>query len=107
MDQCLSLDCSLAEIYRVLRRGGRLLLWIDTLSGAPRFEPEDSSFSPIDHFHLFHFDVSWFEPMLDRLFEITERIELRRREFNRVMYCLVKKSAASEPNSASVIGVPI
>lgn len=88
LDHCLSLDRSLAEIRRVLRPEGQLLLWIDSLPGSPRFAPDAPDFAPADRFHLFHFDAVWFEPMLDPWFETVDRVELRGLEFNRVMYCL-------------------
>ena len=88
LDHCLSLDRSLAEIRRVLCAGGRFLLWIDSQPGSPRFTPDAPDFVPADRFHLFHFDAAWFEPMLDRWFELVEKVELRGREFDRLMYCL-------------------
>jgi SAM-dependent methyltransferase len=91
LDHCLSLDRSLAEIHRVLRPGGRLLLWIDSLAGTPKFDPDSPTFKPIDQFHLFHFDAAWFDPMLQQKFDTEERLELRRREFGRVMYSLIKR----------------
>jgi SAM-dependent methyltransferase len=91
LDHCLSLERSLAEIRRVLRPGGRFLLWIDSVPGAPQYFPDSESFVPADRFHLFHFDASWFEPMLSSAFDLADRAELRRKEYSRVIYSLVKK----------------
>lgn len=91
LDHCMSLRRSLDEVVRVLRPKGRFLLWIDSLPKAPLYDPDRHDFAPADKFHLFHFDVPWFEPVLDRSFAIADRVELRRREFSRIMYCLAKR----------------
>jgi SAM-dependent methyltransferase len=88
LDHCMSLDRSLAEMRRVLRPGGKLLLWIDSVPGAPRYTPNGPKFESADQYHLFHFDTVWFEPMLTEHLKMIERVELRNREFNRVMYVL-------------------
>jgi len=88
LDHCLSLDRSLSEIHRVLRPEGCFLLWIDSVPGAPKFDPANSNFIPFDQFHLFHFDTAWFEPMLNNMFDIIDRIELQRVGFVSVIYCL-------------------
>jgi SAM-dependent methyltransferase len=91
LDHCLSLERSLAEIRRVLRPGGRFLLWIDSVPGAPQYRPDSEGFVPADRFHLFHFDAAWFEPTLSGAFDLADRAELRRKEYSRVIYSLVKK----------------
>jgi SAM-dependent methyltransferase len=88
LDHCMSLDRSLAEMRRVLRPGGRLLLWIDSVPGATRYTPNDFKLEGTDRYHLFHFNTVWFEPMLTEHFQIVDRTELRAREFNRIMYVL-------------------
>jgi SAM-dependent methyltransferase len=88
LDHCMSLDRSLAEMRRVLRPGGRLLLWIDSVPGATRYTPNDFKLEGTDRYHLFHFNTIWFEPMLTEHFQIVDRTELRAREFNRIMYVL-------------------
>jgi SAM-dependent methyltransferase/uncharacterized coiled-coil protein SlyX len=92
LDHCLSLDGSLSEIKRVLRQKGCFLLWIDSMPGAPEYEPNSIEFVPSDQNHLFHFDVAWFEPMLLKAFEIVDRIELQRTGYISVMYCLERGS---------------
>jgi len=88
LDHCLSLDRSLSEIWRVLRPNGCFLLWIDSIPGAPVYEPNRSEFVPSDQYHLFHFDITWFEPILTKSFEVVDRIELQRTGYISVMYCL-------------------
>ncbi len=88
LDHCMSLDRSLAEMRRVLRPGGRLLLWIDSVPGATRYTPNDPKLELADRYHLFHFNTVWFEPMLTEHFQIVDRTELQKREFNRIMYVL-------------------
>lgn len=96
LDHCLSLEKSLAEMRRVLRPGGRLLLWIDSVPGSPSYEPDSESFQPADQFHLFHFDVAWLEPELNRWWEVLDRIELRRTGFTQVIYSLTSKDKERE-----------
>jgi SAM-dependent methyltransferase len=91
LDHCLSLDSSLAEIGRVLRSGGHYLLWIGSVPGAPRYDPTKPEFAPADKFHLFHFDVVWFEPILSECFNIVDRLELNKVVYSHVMYCLEPK----------------
>jgi SAM-dependent methyltransferase len=91
LDHGLSLEKSLAEIRRVLRPGGCFLLWIGSVPGAPQYHPHSENFVPADRFHLFHFDVSWFEPLFEAAFDLTERVELRRKDYSHVIYSLVKK----------------
>jgi len=88
LDHSLSLDRSLIEMRRILTPRGRILLWIDSVPGSPRYEPDRPTFAPADRFHLFHFDVSWFEPAISGWGEIVDRIELRRAGFSQVMYCI-------------------
>jgi SAM-dependent methyltransferase len=89
LDHCLSLDRSLQEITRVLRPGGKCLLWIGLNPGAPKYE-ESGDFAAADKFHLFHFDVIWFEPMLKQKFQIVDRIQLQKTGYSHVMYFLLK-----------------
>jgi SAM-dependent methyltransferase len=91
LDHCLALDRSLAEIRRVLRPGGKLLLWIGSIPGAAKPDVQDSAFTPADKFHLFHFDSAWFDPVLEHSFETTDRIELRKVGYSHVMYSLTTK----------------
>jgi SAM-dependent methyltransferase len=90
LDHCLSLDRSLQEMTRVLRPGGKCLLWIASVPGAPKYDTESTDFPAADKFHLFHFDVLWFEPMLVQAFEIVDRIQLQKGGYSHVMYCLLK-----------------
>jgi SAM-dependent methyltransferase len=91
LDHCMSLKRSLDEVVRVLRPEGRFLLWIDSVPRVPVYEPDKPDFKPADQFHLFHFDTSWFEPMLEQRFKSITQTQLRRSAFSRVIYCLVKK----------------
>jgi SAM-dependent methyltransferase len=88
LDHSLSLEQSLAEIRRVLLPEGTFLLWLGSTRGSPKYDPHDPAFSPADQFHLFHFDASWFEPMLLKHFRIVDRYELHKIGYSHVMYCL-------------------
>jgi SAM-dependent methyltransferase len=87
LDHSASLDKALLEMSRVLRPGGMALLWIGSTKGAARFEPDSPQFVPADQFHLFHFDVAWFEPMLSG-WEIIERFDFAMAAFDHVFYAL-------------------
>jgi SAM-dependent methyltransferase len=91
LDHCLSLEGSIIEIERVLREDGVFLLWIGSNPGSPRYNPTSPDFVPADHFHLFHFDISWWEPILEAKFVIVDRIELKKNGYSHVMYSLAKK----------------
>jgi SAM-dependent methyltransferase len=91
LDHCLDLERSVAEIERVLRSGGRVVLWIGSVPGAIRPDLHDSAFAPADQFHIFHFDKAWLEPVLEQRFETIDRIELRRSGYSHVMYSLRKR----------------
>lgn len=92
LDHCLSLDRSLAEMRRVLRPGGSILLWVGSKPGAPPFRPEEAGYVPADKFHLFHFDVAWFEPMLAEAFDVCYHAEMERVGYSHVFYVLKLKS---------------
>jgi SAM-dependent methyltransferase len=91
LDHCLSLDKSLAEMRRVVRPGGKLLLWIGSSPGSPKYDPDAPNFAPADQFHLFHFDVAWFDPIIEKTFTMIDRIQLQRTGYSHVMYCLETK----------------
>ncbi len=88
LDHVASLEKSLAEISRVLRPDGTLLLWIGSMKGSPEFKPDSPQFVPADQFHLFHFDTAWFEPMLAAQWEIVERMEFATPSFDHLFYAL-------------------
>lgn len=87
LDHCLALERCIEEMVRVLRPGGHIVLWIGSLPGSPKFEPAQPGFTPADDYHLFHFDKTWFEPMLEEAFELVDRIELRRAGYSHIFYC--------------------
>jgi SAM-dependent methyltransferase len=92
LDHCLSLERSLSEVLRVLRPDGNLLLWIGSVPGSPKFEPDQPGFTPSDQYHLFHFDKTWFEPMLEEEFEFLDRLELKRQDYSHIIYNLRPKN---------------
>jgi len=92
LDHCISLDRSIDEMIRVLRPDGRILLWVGSNPGSPPYRPLDPNFVPADRFHLFHFDTSWFEPMLESRFTVADRVKLDRAAYSHVFYCLRLKA---------------
>jgi SAM-dependent methyltransferase len=88
LDHCISLDRSLAEMVRILKPGGALLLWIGSNPNSPPYRPDDPNFRPADQFHLFHFDTAWFEPVLEKVGQIVDKLEFRRANYSHVFYHL-------------------
>lgn len=88
LDHCMSLERTFDEIVRVLTPTGRALFWIDSIAGSPAYVPDAPYFSPVDRFHLFHFDMAWLEPMLEVRFEIAQRHIFDRPGFSKVFYAL-------------------
>lgn len=98
LDHCVDLQQSLDEMVRVLEPGGVVLLWIGSSPGSPEFQPGSPDFTPADRFHLFHFDVAWFEPLLGQRFETLDRVQLDRAGYSHVFYCLrpIARSQSTE-----------
>lgn len=91
LDHCLSLKKSLDEMMRVLAPQGRALLWLGSNPGAAPFEPDSPDFKPADQYHLFHFDIAWFQPQLEQRFQVVDRIRFDRMQYSHVFYCLTRK----------------
>ena len=64
LDHVVSLDMALSEIKRVLRPGGYFVTWVGFVAGAKPYDPTQPNISPIDRFHLFHFDREWFVELM-------------------------------------------
>ncbi len=75
LDHVLLLDRALDEIHRVLRPGGRFVVWAAFIPGAAPYQPYSAP-TRLDEFHLFHFDQGWFEAELGKKFELEERLHL-------------------------------
>ena len=75
LDHVFDLDRSLDEIRRVLVPGGIFLLWVAFIEGSAAYEL-DRVCARLDRFHLFHFDRSWFYPLMLQRFEILEDWQL-------------------------------
>jgi SAM-dependent methyltransferase len=88
LDHSASLTKSLDEMLRVLRADGVLLLWIGSEPGSPEFDPQAPDFARSDQFHLFHFDVAWFEPRIAKQWSIIDRMEFPTPTFSHVFYAL-------------------
>jgi len=95
LDHSIDLESALRETRRVLTPNGVFILWIGSNPGSPPYQPRSSDFRPADQFHLFHFDVAWFEPLIERDWRILERIELRAASFSHVFYALTPLGTAA------------
>jgi SAM-dependent methyltransferase len=76
LDHVVSLDMALSEIKRVLRPGGYFVTWVGFVAGAKRYDPTQPNISPIDRFHLFHFDREWFVELVAIYFTLEEEFAL-------------------------------
>lgn len=81
LDHVFLLDRSLEEVKRMLRPGGVFLNWVAFLPGSATYDPFDPAMQPVDRFHLFHFDQSWYEELLSRYFEKQHSIHLNGSSF--------------------------
>ena len=69
LDHCLSLSRTLEEIKRVLKPGGKLLVWVGFIPGAKIYDPKSPELCALDKYHLFHFDSPWFESLMADYFK--------------------------------------
>jgi ubiquinone/menaquinone biosynthesis C-methylase UbiE len=87
----LSIEKSLEEVCRVLVPQGRYLVWLGSIPGAAAYDPKRTDFTPADHFHLFHFDRKWIEPIFAKYFEFLDVTIIPQVGFDHVFYCLTPK----------------
>lgn len=66
LDHVLLLDKALEEIHRVLKKDGKLLLWIGETENTEVYNPYREDVAPVDMYHLFHVHPSWFEPLMKK-----------------------------------------
>ncbi len=76
LDHVLLPDRVFEEIYRVLRPGGRFIIWTSFVEGAKKYDPYSVDIKPVDKYHLFHFGREWFEEMLGVHFRIEEAVHM-------------------------------
>lgn len=72
LDHVLLLDKALSEIRRVLRPNGYFVTWVSFIPGSPEYDPYSSDITPVDCYHLFHFDRPWFEKIMSQYFTPVE-----------------------------------
>jgi len=58
LDHVLSLEKTLDEVCRVLRPGGKCIVWAGLIPGSARYEPDREPVVAVDDYHLFHFSES-------------------------------------------------
>jgi len=64
LDHYYLLDKGLAEVFRVLKPGGRFLAWITHFADAPPYDPYAGVVKPYDHEHMYHINLEWFRPLM-------------------------------------------
>lgn len=72
LDHVFLLDKTWAEVYRVLRKGGFLLVWTSFDENAQKYNPYSSDFKPYDQYHMFHYNKHNLEEDLKDRFEQIE-----------------------------------
>ena len=72
LDHVLLLDRALKEIYRVLKKTGKLLLWVSGTEHTEMYNPYSKDVKAIDMYHMFHINPSWFEPLMKECLFIKE-----------------------------------
>ncbi len=74
LDHVLSIDMTFAEINRVLRPNGRLVLWVGFIPGSQPYSPDDPNVGAVDEYHMFHFDQGWFEELMSKNFQSVDEM---------------------------------
>ncbi len=72
LDHVLLLDRVYEEVRRVLAPGGNFIIWTVFIKDSIPYDPYRSDISPVDEFHLFHFDREWFEKGIEEFFIIDD-----------------------------------
>ena len=80
---------------RVLKPGGRCLLWVSFVAGGAPYDPHADDLAMIDPYHLFHFDGGWFFELLGKHFDVVESLETTLG--CRQCFCAVQEGARRRP----------
>lgn len=75
IDHCIDLPEAIAETARIIRPGGRFVIWYANVEGAE--DPTRPFEGALDRFHLFHNNDEWFMPMMSKHFRILDRKSIR------------------------------
>lgn len=77
LDHYFLLDKGLEEIFRVLKPGGHFVSWITHFNDAPPYDPNTLGGLPYDHEHMYHINLEWFAPLMDKIgFREAEIVEM-------------------------------
>ena len=93
LDHVLLLDRSLAEVRRVLRPGGRFVVWVAFIPGSQRYDPHRRDIRKVDDYHLFHLDRDWFLEELQPYFDVLETFSYDE-PYNSCFMCLAPVAGA-------------
>lgn len=72
LDHVLSLEKTLDEVCRVLRPGGKCIVWAGLIPGSARYEPDREPVVAVDDYHLFHFSEATLLETFRSRFELFE-----------------------------------
>jgi len=72
LDHILLIDRAYDEIARVLKPGGKVLMWNAFVKEAAIYDPYDPGIKPVDDYHLFHFTKQGFEDSISDTFFVED-----------------------------------
>lgn len=72
LDHVLSLEKTLEEVCRVLRPGGKCIVWAGLIPGSAPYEPDREPVVAVDDHHLFHFSEETLLATFRSRFELFE-----------------------------------
>jgi SAM-dependent methyltransferase len=76
LDHLIDPQRAFDEIRRVITKQGQLLAWVYFVPGAKPFPPESGPIAPIDDYHLYHFDLWWFDKLVSEKFSCMEKFNI-------------------------------
>lgn len=91
LDHVLVPDQCMKEISRVLTKGGKFLVWVSFMDSTHEYDPFDPNLEPIDKWHLFHFNKSYFNKMIAPYFNVIEELPVSNSSY---FYALSKKHSS-------------
>ena len=70
LDHMILLDKVISQLHRVLKSGGRLIIWSGFVENTNKYDPYVKNLTPFDKYHLFHFTRDLFEEVFREKFDI-------------------------------------
>jgi SAM-dependent methyltransferase len=74
LDHVLSLEKTLEEVHRVLRPGGKCIVWAGLIPGSAPYRPDIEPVKAVDEYHLFHLSEETLIAAFASRFELLEGV---------------------------------